>query len=135
MFVSASAQNIQLSCSRKLCTIDNSLFTLPEHLAWISRKKLKSVLKFLFRFNEISQLRFLKKNGFGWLYRDFFYISEFRILLTDDGIYFYLLCLNYVTFNMETVKRKPNWSEKEALMLVKGERPRGSSLCNWCNIC
>ena len=27
---------------------------------------------------------------------------------------------------METVKRKPNWSEKETLMLVRGERPRGS---------
>ena len=31
----------------------------------------------------------------------------------------YLLCLNYVAFNMETVKREPNWSEKEKLMLVK----------------
>ena len=29
---------------------------------------------------------------------------------------------------METVKRKPNWSEKETLMLVRGERPRGSSV-------
>ena len=33
---------------------------------------------------------------------------------------------------METVKRKPNWSEKETLMLVRGERPRGSSLCKIC---
>ena len=33
---------------------------------------------------------------------------------------------------METVKRKPNWSEKEALMLVRGEQPRGSSLCKIC---
>ena len=43
-----------------------------------------------------------------------------------------MLCLNYVAFNMETVKRKPNWSEKETLMLVRGERPRGSSLCKIC---
>jgi hypothetical protein len=35
-------------------------------------------------------------------------------------------------FNMEAVKRKPNWSEKETLMLVRGERPRGSSLCKIC---
>ena len=28
--------------------------------AWISRKKIKSVLKFLLRFKEISQLRFFK---------------------------------------------------------------------------
>ena len=33
---------------------------------------------------------------------------------------------------METVKRKPNWSEKETLVLVRGERPRGSSLCKIC---
>jgi hypothetical protein len=33
---------------------------------------------------------------------------------------------------METVKRKPNWSEKETLMLARGERPRGSSLCKIC---
>jgi hypothetical protein len=33
---------------------------------------------------------------------------------------------------METVKRKPNWSEKETLMLVRGERPRGTSLCKIC---
>ena len=43
-----------------------------------------------------------------------------------------MLCLNYVAFNMETVKRKPNWSEKETLMLVRGERPRGSFLCKIC---
>jgi hypothetical protein len=41
---------------------------------------------------------------------------------------FYLMCLNYVAFNMEPVKRRPNWSEKETLMLVRGERPRG---CYW----
>jgi hypothetical protein len=28
---------------------------------------------------------FLKKYGFGWLYRDFF--THFRILLTDDCVY------------------------------------------------
>jgi hypothetical protein len=59
-------------------------------------------------------------------------LEERGFIFSWNIVNFYLLCLTYVAFNMETVKRKPNWSEKETLMLVRGERPRGSSLCKIC---
>jgi hypothetical protein len=42
----------------RMTLLESYAHVTAEPEAWISRKKLKSVLKFLLRFKEISQLRF-----------------------------------------------------------------------------